>query len=225
METRFNDKLHVAIIMDGNGRWASERGLPRSVGHKAGTETVGRIVDAALAEGLGRLTLYAFSSDNWKRPKAEVSILFDLLGSYLRKETAALADKGVRLSVIGRRDSLAAPLVEAIAEAERVTMGGARLHLRVAIDYSSRHEMAKALLSGADPERMCEALGTGDVDLLIRTGGEQRLSDFMLWECAYAELHFTSVKWPDFGAPELASALAVFAGRQRRFGGLVSDAA
>ncbi len=225
METRFYDKLHVAIIMDGNGRWASERGLPRSVGHKAGVETVGRIVDAALTEGLGSLTLYTFSSDNWKRPKSEVSILFDLLGGYLNKETAALAAKGVRLSVIGRRDRLAAPLVEAIAEAERATMGGARLHLRVAIDYSSRHEMAKALRSGADPERLGEALGTGDVDLLIRTGGEQRLSDFMLWECAYAELHFTPVKWPDFNAEELAAALASFAGRQRRFGALITAAA
>lgn len=225
METRFYDKLHVAIIMDGNSRWASERGLSRSVGHKAGTETVGRIIDAALAEGLGSLTLYAFSSDNWKRPKAEVSILFDLLRSYLDRETAALAEKGVRLSVIGRRDRLAAPLVEAIAEAEGVTLGGERLNLRVAIDYSSRHEMARALRGGADPEQMAEALGTGDVDLLIRTGGEQRLSDFMLWECAYAELHFTPVKWPDFGAEDLEAALAVFAGRQRRFGGLIPDAA
>lgn len=225
METRFYDKLHVAIIMDGNGRWASERGLPRSVGHKAGTETVGRIVDAALAEGLGSLTLYAFSSDNWKRPKAEVSILFDLLSGYLDKQTAELAAKGVRLSVIGRRDRLAAPLVEAIAEAERATMGGVRLHLRVAIDYSSRHEMARALRSGADPERLAEALGTGNVDLLIRTGGEQRLSDFMLWECAYAELHFTPVKWPDFGAEDLEAALAAFAGRQRRFGALITAAA
>jgi len=225
METRLLGKLHVAIIMDGNGRWASERGLPRPVGHKAGTETVGRVVDAALAQGLGSLTLYAFSSDNWKRPKAEVSALFGLLGSYLDTETSVLAGKGVRLGVIGRRDRLAAPLVRSIAEAERATLGGARLHLRVAIDYSSRHEMAKALGAGADPTRLADAMGTDNVDLLIRTGGEQRLSDFMLWECAYAELHFTPMKWPDFGAMDLEAALAAFAGRQRRFGGLIDQAA
>jgi undecaprenyl diphosphate synthase len=221
-----HNKLHVAIIMDGNGRWAEERGLPRTAGHRAGSEAVGRVIESAAGKGIGALTLYAFSSDNWQRPPAEVAALFDLLGKYLRSEMKKLADNGIRLTIIGRRDRLPGALARAIAHAEQKTAEGRRLHLRIAIDYSSRYEMAHALKDAADPSPRTDTLfGPGDVDLLIRTGGEQRLSDFMLWECAYAELFFTPVKWPDFGEPELAEALEAYAGRQRRFGGLVSSAA
>ena len=225
METKVQNKLHVAIIMDGNGRWAEARGLPRSAGHRAGSEAVGRVIESAIRQRIRALTLYAFSSDNWRRPASEVSALFDLLGKYLRIEVDRLVEQGIRLTVIGRRDRLPNALADAIALAERATAGGDKLHLRIAIDYSSRHEMASALAAGADPTRLPAALGTEDVDLLIRTGGEQRLSDFLLFECAYAELCFTSVPWPDFSERDLIAALDTFAGRARRFGGLVTSAA
>ena len=162
--------------------------------------------------GVGTLTLFAFSSDNWKRPTREVATLMRLFHRYLAAEAAALRENGVRLSVIGRRDRLAAPLVRQIVAAERLTVGGRRLHLRLAVDYSAREAIKR---SAEDPS----ALGP-DVDLLIRTGGERRLSDFLLWECAYAELHFTDKRWPDFDSADLERALADFHGRQRRFGAL-----
>ena len=203
---------HVAIIMDGNGRWATARGLPRTAGHRAGADAVRRVVETAPRLGVRTLTLFAFSSDNWKRPTREVATLMRLFHRYLAAEAAALQENGVRLSVIGRRDRLAATLVRQIAAAERLTAGGRRLHLRLAVDYSARDAITRA---ARDPSH----LGP-DVDLLIRTGGERRLSDFLLWECAYAELHFTDKRWPDFDASDLESALTDFQGRQRRFGAL-----
>jgi undecaprenyl diphosphate synthase len=204
--------LHVAIIMDGNGRWATRRGLPRAAGHRAGAEAVRRTVEAAPDLGIGALTLYAFSADNWNRPANEVAVLMRLFARYLRSETPQLAARGVRLSVIGRRDRLPTPLVTAIAAAEHATAGGTVLHLRIAVDYSGR----AAIRAGAM---------LPDVDLLIRTGGEQRLSDFLLWECAYAELWFTGCMWPDFSAADLAAALRDFRARERRFGGLPAQEA
>ena len=200
-------QLHVAIVMDGNGRWATRRGLPRAAGHRAGADAVRRVVEVAPGCGITALTLYAFSSDNWTRPAAEVSMLMRLFARYLRTETAELAAQGVKLTIVGRRDRLPQSLVTAIAAAEQGTTGGTRLELRIAVDYSARD----AIRSGAF---------LPDVDLLIRTGGEQRLSDFLLWECAYAELWFTERMWPDFGAPHLAAAMHEFHSRDRRFGGL-----
>lgn len=221
--------LHVAIIMDGNGRWAQARWLPRSAGHRAGVKAVRRVVEAAPSHGIDVLTLYAFSSDNWKRPRPEVSTLMRLLESFLRTEVAACVEEGVRLEVMGRRDRLPQRLRDAIATAERTTAGGTVLRVRLAIDYSARDAIVAAAAHGpcsrVELARHLEpALNRGaeDVDLMIRTGGEQRLSDFMLWECAYAELYFTEMAWPDFDADALAAAIAEFGRRRRRFGGLES---
>jgi undecaprenyl diphosphate synthase len=199
--------LHVGIIMDGNGRWAARRGLPRPAGHRAGALAVRRIVEAAPAAGIRALTVFAFSSDNWKRPPSEVSALLRLFARHLRTETPELVQNSVRLAIVGRRDRLPAPLVAQIIEVETATAAGSRLDLRIAIDYSSRD----AIRSGPI---------LPDVDLLIRTGGEQRLSDFLLWESAYAELYFTDVLWPDFDAEHLSAAVTEFHRRDRRFGGL-----
>jgi undecaprenyl diphosphate synthase len=204
--------LHVGIIMDGNGRWATRRGLARGAGHRAGAEAVRRVVTAAPDFGITALTLYAFSEDNWKRPRAEIFILMRLFARYLQREVAPLAEQGVRLSVIGRRDRLPAALVTAIAGAEEATAGGTRLHLRLAVDYSAR----AAIRAGTV---------LPDTDLVIRTGGEQRLSDFLLWESAYAELWFTDRMWPDFTAADLTEATADFQTRERRFGALPTKAA
>src|SRR3989449_10982961 len=210
--TMQSTSLHVAIIMDGNGRWATRRGLPRAAGHHAGARAVRRIVEAAPGLGIGQLTLFAFSADNWKRPPDEVAALMRLFARHLRSETPRLVAKGVRLEVIGRRDRLPALLGVAIAAAEHATAGNETLSLRLLVDYSGRAAIQTGLL-------------LPDVDLLIRTGGEQRLSDFLLWECAYAELHFTDRYWPDFGAADLAAAIREFRRRQRRFGGLPETAA
>jgi undecaprenyl diphosphate synthase len=223
--------LHVAIIMDGNGRWAHRRGLARSAGHRAGAGAVERTVEAAPSQGIGTLTLYAFSADNWKRPADEVSTLMGLLRRYLRRERRRCVENGVRLSVIGRRDRLDAEIVRQIERAEAETASGSRLTVRIAIDYSAREAIAAAAhsasglpaLSTADFSALLNrAIHSSppapDVDLLIRTSGEKRLSDFLLWECAYAELVFTDTLWPDFGADELARAIAEFQKRHRRFG-------
>ena len=239
MHTESQDGLHVAIIMDGNGRWATRRGLPRVAGHRAGVETVRRIVEHAPGVGITRLTLYAFSSDNWNRPAAEVQSIFWLMRAYLRMETKKLRERGVRLEVIGRRDRLLQALQREIEQAEFTTAEGRCLHLRVAVDYSSRDAITRAaarvssafLLEGPpSPEVMRGVLAhalsadSGDVDLLIRTGGEKRLSDFLLWESAYAELFFTDRMWPDFDAIDLDAALKEFRQRERRFGGLPATA-
>ena len=222
--------IHVAIIMDGNGRWALRRGLPRSAGHHAGVDAIRRVVEAAPEVGIGTLSLFAFSSDNWARPAEEVQILMALFARFLRDEAGPLRAHDVRLSVIGRRDRLPPELVSAIAAAEALTARGTRLHLRVAVDYSSRNAILEAARLGGldDPTREAFAIRLGethgapapDVDLLIRTGGEQRLSDFLLWESAYAELFFTARMWPDFREDDLAAAVAEFRGRDRRFGAL-----
>jgi undecaprenyl diphosphate synthase len=225
------DRMHVAIIMDGNGRWAERRDLPRSAGHREGVEAVRRVVEAAPDCGIGTLTLFAFSADNWRRPPLEIEVLMLLLRKYLRRDLRRLAENGVRLKVIGRRDRLPDGLAEEIANAEAATAAGARLNLNVAIDYSARDAIANAAatwLGDDSPARAAfgrllafQGHGTGrDVDLMIRTGGEKRLSDFLLWECAYAELLFSDTMWPDFGAEHLRAAVLDFRTRERRFGGL-----
>lgn len=231
-------RLHVAVLMDGNGRWAVRRGLARSEGHRAGVAAVHQVVRAAPSLGIGTLTLYAFSSDNWGRPAGEVAALFNLLENYLREEAATFARDGVRLRVIGRRDRVPKNLLAAIEYAERLTASGRNLDLCIALDYSSREAILRAacwMLSSLEvsqrefARRLGDVIHSGgpaeDVDLLIRTGGERRLSDFMLWECAYAELVFSSRMWPEFEAEDLAAAIEDFRSRDRRFGRLPEAAA
>jgi undecaprenyl diphosphate synthase len=231
MQSEWAAGLHVAIIMDGNGRWAERQGLARSAGHRAGMEAVRRAVEAAADLGIGTLTLFAFASANWKRPSEEVDALMWLFRAYLRADFSRFVERDARLSVIGRRDRLPARLRKEIAAAERATAGGRRMHLRVAIDYSSREAIAQAAASWRGDQapdafgRLLAGSRVGDadvaeVDLLIRTGGEKRLSDFLLWEAAFAELWFTDRMWPDFQAQDLHDALADFRSRERRFGGL-----
>ena len=223
--------LHVGIIMDGNGRWATARGLPRGAGHRAGADAVRRIVEAAPSAGIGTLTLFAFSSDNWRRPALEVAWLMRLFREYLRAETARCVVNGVRLEIIGRRDRLGPTLLRAVEAAEIATSGGAQLRLRVAIDYSGRDAILRAAQCLRPGTASRESFGrlvsivdhsapVPELDLLIRTGGERRLSDFLLWEAAYAELHFTSLMWPEFGPDELRAAVEEFATRERRYGGV-----
>lgn len=217
-------KLHVAIIMDGNGRWANARGLPRIAGHRTGADAVRRTVEAAPSLGVSVLTLYAFSADNWRRPAREVSALMKLLGNYLVRETDRCIDNGVRLQAIGRRDRLPAALVSLLEDAERRTAHGSKLHLRLAIDYSSRQAILDAVRRdrAITEEGFSKSLGP-DVDLLIRTSGEQRLSDFLLWECAYAEMIFTRRMWPEFSGEDLASAIEEYHRRDRRFGAIAAE--
>ena len=236
MRSTFGSGLHVAIIMDGNGRWANARGLPRIAGHRAGADAVRRAVEAAPDLGISVLTLYAFSADNWRRPPREVSALMKLLGHYLVRETDRCLANGVRLEAIGRRDRLPDALVSMLEQAERRTAGGRKLHLRLAIDYSSRGavvEAVRSLVGGArSPQRdhavteetLARRLGP-DVDLLIRTSGEQRLSDFLLWECAYAEMVFIRRMWPEFQSEDLAGAVEEFRLRERRFGAITAGGA
>jgi undecaprenyl diphosphate synthase len=216
--------LHVAIIMDGNGRWANARGLPRIAGHRTGADAVRRTIEAAPGMGISMLTLYAFSADNWRRPPREVSALMKLLGHYLVRETDRCIQNGVRLEAIGRRDRLPAALVSLLEDAERRTAHGSKLHLRLAIDYSSRQAILDAIRRDrpSTEEAFSKCLGP-DVDLLIRTSGEQRLSDFLLWECAYAEMIFTRRMWPDFSEEDLASAIEEFRRRDRRFGAVAAE--
>jgi undecaprenyl diphosphate synthase len=225
--------MHVAIIMDGNGRWAGRRGLLRTAGHIEGARTVRRIVEAAATAGVGTLTLYAFSSDNWARPEREVAALLKLFRRYLLTETERCIEQQVRLNIIGRRDRLGPALLRAVEHGERRTAHCTGMHLRMAVDYSARHSILQAA-SGAvrvecdsDDEftqfrsrlnAVNHSAPAPDVDLLIRTGGDQRLSDFLLWECAYAELYFTDCLWPDFAGTDFGRALDDFSKRQRRFG-------
>jgi len=232
-------RLHVAIIMDGNGRWATSRALPRSAGHTAGVRTARTIVESAVRAGIGTLTLYAFSSDNWSRPRPEVIALMRLFRRSLLVESRRCLENGVRLSIVGRRDRLPASLRQTIIQAEAMTAAGRNLHLRVAVDYSSRDAILRAADRAADlttpltRERFSQLLAdvdhdpapVRDVDLLIRTGGEQRLSDFLLWECAYAELVFSPTMWPDFSEGDLNRAISEFEARDRRFGRLPEQAA
>jgi len=221
--------MHVAIIMDGNGRWAERRGLARSAGHRAGARAVRRIVEAAARTSLDVLTLYAFSADNWTRPAQEVTSLMRLLKRYLVSETARCLDNGVRLSVIGRRDRLSADLVRTIENTEQLTSRGDGLQLRLAIDYSARESIARAAALMRDRECsqgefercLADAVNSdvqAPVDLLIRTGGERRISNFLLWNLAYTELYFCDELWPEFSPAHLDAAFAYFARRERRFG-------
>ena len=244
--------LHVAIIMDGNGRWAQLRGLPRVAGHREGARAVRRIVAVAPDLGIGTLTLFAFSGDNWQRPGAEVAALMRIFGDYLSHEKDACAARGIQVSVIGRRDRLDASVLAAVECAESATAGGERMRLRIAIDYSARDAIVAAArlatrhraLAGEDPSLRSRA-GTGatvgegltretfsrlladanhvrrpapDVDLLVRSGGERRLSDCLLWEIAYAEIIFSERMWPDFTSTDLEAAIAEFHRRERRYG-------
>ncbi len=219
--------------MDGNGRWATRQGIPRAAGHREGGVAVRRVIEGAPDLGVGTLTLFAFSSDNWRRPEREVQWLMRLFREYLRGEIPRCRAAGVRISVIGRRDRFPRGVAEGIADAERATASGRRLHVRLAVDYSARDAILAAAALGErgtvpTREEFARRMAAGtpggsvvpDVDLLIRTGGEQRLSDFLLWECAYAELVFTATMWPDFAAADLAAALHQFRARERRFGGL-----
>ena len=223
--------------MDGNGRWALLRGQRREMGHVAGASAVRRTVESAPSLGITTLTLYAFSSDNWRRPKGEVDNLMRLFQTHLDSECGPLMDRGVRMNVIGRRDRISESLKRSIEHVEECTRKGTTLHIRIALDYSAREGLLTAagrLASNMLPTRedfersLHESIhaptGTRDVDLLIRTGGEQRLSDFLLWESAYAELYFTDVLWPDFTAADLASAVQAYALRDRRYGGIRQNA-
>ena len=223
--------MHVAIIMDGNGRWAELRSLNRQSGHRAGARAADAIVRAAARRHIHTLTLYAFSSDNWSRPRAEVEALFGLLRRYLITETDRCLQQSIRLNVIGRRDRLSAALRAQIEQSERLTAGCSRMHLRLAIDYSSRHSIIEAgkrvqrAPHGAHADYLRHLAEVDhsnpvapEVDLVIRTAGEKRLSDFLLWECAYAELVFLDCLWPDFDEATLDLALEEYSGRQRRFG-------
>jgi undecaprenyl diphosphate synthase len=225
--------MHIAIIMDGNGRWAARRGLRRTAGHRAGAKAVDAIVEAAARRHVGTLTLYAFSAANWFRPAEEVAALFSLFRRYLITQTRRCREQAIRINVIGRRDRLSAELVRAIEDSEAATAHCSGMHLRIAIDYSAQGsliETCRRLRSEpfVDRTRFIQCLAEVDrstaaslaVDLLIRTGGEKRLSDFLLWECAYAELHFTECSWPDFDAAAFEQALTDYAARERRFGAI-----
>lgn len=227
--------LHVAIITDGNGRWATSRGLPRSAGHRAGAEASRAIIEAAPKLGIHTLTLFALSSANWKRPAAEVNGILRLLHEYLLAETTRCMEHGIRISILGRRDRIPANLRQAIADAEAATAHGTRLHLRLAIDYSAREAIYRAacryykatelsLQSFSGVLAEISRGGSTDVDLLIRTGGEQRLSDFLLWECAFAEFVFLEKRWPDFTVADLRAALEEFSRRERTRGALPEEA-
>jgi undecaprenyl diphosphate synthase len=217
--------LHVAIIMDGNGRWANSRGLPRSAGHHAGAEAVRRTIEGAQQNGIATLTLFAFSTDNWKRPAAEVSELMKLFRLHLLKEAHNCVKQGIRMSVIGSRDRLPGAVRIAMEAAEALTQCGDNLHVRLAIDYSAREAIlntASKIPAPCSRDQFNTLLSPDapDVDLVIRTSGEQRLSDFLLWESAYAELYFTPVLWPDFGQQDLHAAVNAFHARDRRFGSI-----
>ena len=224
---------HVAIIMDGNGRWAAARHLPRLAGHRAGAQAVRRAIEAAIRNNVGWLTLYAFSSENWQRPEDEVSDLTGLLRHYLRHEVAELHREHVRLRAIGDRARFGAEISRELAQAERLTEGNTRLNLTVALSYGGRSEIvaaARAVAAAAagtlDPAAITEAsfsaylftAGMPDPDLVIRTSGERRVSNFLLWQAAYAEYLFPEVLWPDFSASHFESALADYATRDRRYG-------
>ena len=229
---------HVAIIMDGNGRWAKARGLPRVAGHRRGADAVRRVVRGAGELGIPVLTLFAFSTENWTRPADEVADLMGLLRHYLRSELEELRKNGARLRVIGNRDGLAKDIVRDIADAESTTSSNARIDVNICINYGSRDEILRATRSlanrvakgeitaeGIDQhsfERELLTAGVPDPDLLIRTSGEQRISNFLLWQCAYSELVFVDTLWPDFGKEHLEQAIVEFRRRERRYGGVGS---
>jgi undecaprenyl diphosphate synthase len=218
---------HVAIIMDGNGRWAKKRMLPRAMGHKRGVETVRNIVRAAGELGLETLSLYAFSSENWKRPEEEINDLMALMRDFIKSDFDTFAKNDVRLKIIGDYKALSADIVELLEESVARTAKNSRTTLAVALNYGSQDEMVRAAraaaaqgeISASSIEANLDTAGLPPLDLLIRTSGEQRLSNFMLWQAAYAEFWFTETLWPDFSKDELAAALNEFACRERRYGG------
>lgn len=226
--------LHVAIIMDGNGRWARARGMPRTFGHREGVKAVRRVVDCAPELGITHLTLFGFSSENWTRPQDEVSELMNILRFYLRREVAELHRNNVRIRMLGDRARLSADIVALIDNAEQITAGNTGLNLTIALSYGARDEITNAVRRIAEvvaagtlsPEAIDEETvqanletdGLPDPDLLIRTSGEQRISNFLLWQIAYAELVFTDVLWPDFDRAHLVAAVEEFSRRDRRFG-------
>jgi undecaprenyl diphosphate synthase len=232
---------HVAIIMDGNGRWAARRGLPRSAGHRAGVDALRRAVRAAADLGIEYLTIYSFSSENWSRPAVEVSFLLDLLRRFIRQDVAELHNSGVKIKIVGSRDDLEPGMVSLLDDAERLTQENSKLNLVVAFNYGSRQEISRAMsaialkiesgkISTADisPElisRNLDTAGIPDPDLLIRTGGEQRISNFLLWQCAYTEFVFVDEFWPDFSKEIFVRALDEFRQRDRRFGGIEAQTA
>jgi len=229
---------HVAIIMDGNGRWARNRGRPRAFGHRQGVEAVRQTVEAAGELGITHLTLFGFSTENWRRPAEEVDALFDLMRRYVNADLERLVREGVRVRIIGSREGLSPDLVEIIERAERVTAHNHRFHLTIAFNYGGRDEIVRAARramaalakAGEGPEQLDEALfqskldteGLPDPDVVIRTSGERRISNFLIWQAAYAEFVFVDVLWPDFNGAHLVSALDEFRGRERRFGGVVN---
>jgi undecaprenyl diphosphate synthase len=232
--------MHIAIIMDGNGRWATQRGLPRTAGHVEGAKAVRTVVETAARAGVDTLTLYAFSAANWTRPQVEIAALMKLFGQYLFSETRRCVEQSIRVNVIGRRDRLNDNLLRSIEQSERLSASCTGMHLRVAVDYSSQYSILKAAqraqclapedvdIAPKDFERLLHEVdhssqAAGQVDLLIRTGNERRLSDFLLWECAYAELYFSECLWPEFDESQFHQALEYYAGRQRRFGGLTAQ--
>jgi len=232
---------HTAIIMDGNGRWAKARGRPRSFGHKRGVETVRGIVEDAGELGVRYLTLFSFSTENWSRPADEVGALFELLKHYVEADLEGLARRGVRIRIIGRRDNLGPDLIAIIDRAEARTRDNTDFHLTIAFNYGGRDELLRtcqeiareAAAGRLDPAKLDEAAlathldtdGLPDVDLLIRTSGEQRISNFLLWQAAYAELVFQDVLWPDFSRQDLARAIDLYRQRSRRYGGVDAGAA
>ena len=227
---------HAAIIMDGNGRWAAARGLPRSAGHKAGIDALRNAVRAAADMGIEYLTIYSFSTENWSRPKTEVMFLLELLRRFIRQDVAELHASGVRIRVIGDREKLEGSIVSMLEDAEKLTRDNTKLNLVVAFNYGSRQEITRAArdiaadvaagkvaLPDVTPELLESRLDTAGMpapDLLIRTGGEERISNFLLWQCAYAEFVFVPEFWPDFSAEIFARAVAEYGSRERRFGGL-----
>ncbi|HXM93420.1 MAG TPA: polyprenyl diphosphate synthase [Candidatus Dormibacteraeota bacterium] len=234
LEPVSDSRLHVAIISDGNGRWATARGLPRAAGHRAGAEAARRAIEAAPECGIHTLTLFTLSSANWQRPAAEINAILQLLHEYLLAETTHRVEEGVRVSVIGRRDRLPAALRQAILNSEAASARGTRLHLRLAIDYSAREAIYLAAcrfykVTELSPASFSNVLaevyrgGSTEVDLLIRTGGEQRLSDFLLWECAFAEFVFLQKRWPDFTGEDLHDAVREFTKRTRTRGAVAED--
>ena len=231
--------LHVAIIMDGNGRWAKQRGLPRSLGHRAGVAALRRTVEGAATLGIERLTVFGFSTENWRRPQPEISELMGLLKAYFHSDLTRLERDGVRVRIVGRRSGLDADILDIVERAEARTVGNDRFHLQVAFNYGGRADIVDAARRFAadvhqglvQPSDLTESLfepylSTAPApapDLIIRTSGEQRISNFLLWECAYAELVFQDVYWPDYGEAHLAAAIAEFKSRQRRYGGVAND--
>ena len=221
---------HVAVIMDGNGRWAEKRGLPRLFGHRAGTDNVRRVVDGFLDYGVGYLTLYAFSTENWRRPDVEVSGLMNILGVMIERETKAMHKRGVRLSHLGKLDGLAPELRE-----KDLTKDNTRMKVNIAFDYGGRAEILEAVQrivrDGVPADEITESLFssylyTADVpepDLIVRTGGEMRVSNFLIWQAAYSEFYSTPTLWPDFGDEEIEKALVAYSHRERRFGGLKAE--